>query len=70
MLRIGEDSNLESLVLDGRDVNVQLNIAKPNLDLDCRGVSIRFRMSSVASLLPIVVKDQSLTAIPIRTAYM
>ena len=44
VLRIGEDSNLESLVLDGRDVNVQLNIAKPNLDLDCRGVSIRFRI--------------------------
>ena len=64
VLRIGEDSNLESLVLDGRGVNVQLNIAKPNLDLDCRGVSIRFRISSAASFLPIVVKNRSVTAIP------
>ncbi len=63
VLRIDEDSNLESLVLDGRRVDVQLNIAKPNMDLDCRGVNIRFRSSSAASFLPIVVRGQSVTAV-------
>jgi len=67
VLRIGEDSNLESLVLDGRGVDVQLNIAKPNIDLDCRGVSIRFRISSAANFLPVVVRNQSITAFPRAT---
>ena len=64
VLRIDEDSNLESLVLDGRRVDVQLNIAKPNMNLDCRGVDIRFRILPAASFLPIVVGNQPVTAIP------
>lgn len=64
VLRVGEDSNLESVILDGRRVDVQLNIAKPNMNLDCRGVDIRFRISPAASFLPIVVGNQPVTAIP------
>ena len=64
VLRVGEDSNLESVILEGRRVDVQLNIAKPNMNLDCRGVDIRFRISPAASFLPIVVGNQPVTAIP------
>lgn len=64
VLRVGEDSNLERVILDRRRVDVQLNIAKPNMNLDCRGVDIRFRISPAASFLPIVVGNQPVTAIP------
>lgn len=63
VLRICEDSNLKSLCLDGRGADVQLNIAKPHMDLDCSGVSVRFRISSAASFLPIAVRNRSVPAI-------